>query len=170
MVSLWDIVWPHFLHWIQHNQIISTTFCTSFIFAKKKKIFYKPHLYGIYKVPKKKTALFVGKSIPRIFNQGIFSEVQNLSFFKTMPSFYFKRNLLMFPLNTMQLWVNKAVLSVRKQLTYQLPEGRFGPKICANVPILLYFVRPKCSSGNCNRSNVSLLTEQLWMILRQKSS
>ena len=39
-----------------------------------------------------------------------------------------------------------------------LPDGRFGSK----VPILLYFVKPKRPSV---RSNVSLLTEQLSLLL-----
>ena len=43
----------------------------------------------------------------------------------------------------------KTVLSVKTQLTYQLPEGRFGTTICSKVSRLLYFVRPKRPTGNC---------------------
>ena len=42
----------------------------------------------------------------------------------------------------------KAVLSVRKHLTQQLPEGRFDPTKYNNIGTFEQIVEPKCPSGN----------------------
>ena len=60
-------------------------------------------------------------------------------------TFFNSRINLVFYIQTIIHVTTKAVLSVRKHLTKQLPDGRFGSK----VPILLYFVEPKSPSDNC---------------------
>ena len=53
---------------------------------------------------------------------------------------------------SLKIWVQvhtKAVLSVRKQLTKQLPEGCFGPTKYNIIDTFEQIVGPKRRSGNC---------------------
>ena len=61
-------------------------------------------------------------------------------------TFFYSKINLVFCIQTIIHVTTKAVLSVSKHLTKQLPDGRFGSKV---LIVLLYFVKPKRPSGNC---------------------